>query len=389
MNSAVSSIVLGAGQCGAAPPRPESSGAGSCSTDSADIRPGCKARQSLGLYYRNWINSREERLLNRRAIGSSRPFAWGVDWTLNWPVDKPGNSGDEEEQLCARARAAAEAGDRFFAYETPRDFRLNGTELSFSSAVQSRYQENNTAFARWYPACGRSKRAVLVLPHWNGKARRYGALCRLLNWMGISALVVVLPYHDRRKPAGARGAEYAISANLGRTIETARQSVSDIRSCADWLESQGFARSGVVGASLGAGYGFLASAHDSRFSDNVFIHCAPSISDVVWTGRATQPIRQALEQHIGLEQLREIWQVIDPITHVDKFALYPKRSLLVTARYDTSFLPEQFVSVQRALTGRGSPYRVVSLPCGHYTLGDAPWLGLAAYQICSFLAANS
>jgi dienelactone hydrolase len=358
------------------------------SSGRADVPGEHKTRESLSLTYRKWINSREERLLNRRGVGLAGPFAWGADWTLDWPVDNADASLDEQRQLCARARAAAEGSDRFFAYKTPQDFSLNGAELTFSSAVQTRYPENNTAFARWYPAGGGSKRAVLVLPHWNARAWGYGVLSRLLNLMGISALVVVLPYHEGRKPAGARGAEYAVSANLGRTMQAARQGVSDIRSCADWLESRGFARLGVLGASLGAGYGFLASAHDSRLSDNVFIHGAPSISDVVWTGRATRAIRQALENHIGLEQLRDIWRVIDPLTHVEKFAQHPKRSLLVTARYDTTFLPEHFARVQRVLTGRGLPYRLVSLPCGHYSLGDAPWLALTGYQVCSFLAAN-
>ncbi|HXI93639.1 MAG TPA: abhydrolase domain-containing 18, partial [Blastocatellia bacterium] len=248
--------------------------------------------------------------------------------------------------------------------------------------------ENNTAFARWYPGWRKSKRAVLVLPHWNGKVWQYGVLCRLLNLIGISALVVVLPYHEQRKPAGAEGAEYAVSANLGRTIEAARQSVSDIRSCADWLESRGCTRLGLVGTSLGAGYGFLASAHDSRFGVNVFVHCAPSISDVVWTGKATRRIRHALRRHVGRQQLRDIWRVIDPISHVDKFAIYAKRSLLVTARYDTTFLPEHFRRIPRALAERGSLHKVVSLPCGHYSLGDVPWMALAGYHICSFLAGN-
>jgi hypothetical protein len=351
-------------------------------------RGGHAVSRFLAGYYRRWIMSHEERLRTRRAVASSEPFAWGADWAISRPVDGAESCHDEEAQLRALAQEAAEASNQFFAYETPTDFHLIGNELSFTSPVQTRYWENNTALARWYPAWRKSERAVLVLPHWNGKVWQYGVFCRLLNLLGISALVVVLPYHEQRKPAGAKAAEYAVSANLGRTIEAARQSVSDIRSCADWLESQGCTRLGLVGASLGAGYGFLASAHDSRFGVNVFVHCAPSISDVVWTGKATRRIRHALQQHVGRQQLHDIWRVIDPISHVAKFAVYAKKSLLVTARYDTTFLPEHFRRIQRALAERGSLHKVVSLPCGHYSLGDVPWLALAGYHICSFLAGN-
>jgi len=351
-------------------------------------RGGHAMSHFLARYYRRWITSHEERLRIRRAVASSEPFAWGADWAISRSVDGADSCRDEEAQLCALAQKAAEASNQFFSYETPSHFDLIGNELSFTSPVQTRYPENNTALARWYPGWRKSKRAVLVLPHWNGKVWQYGVFCRLLNLIGISALVVVLPYHEQRKPAGAEGAEYAVSANLGRTIEAARQSVSDIRSCADWLESQGCTRLGLVGTSLGAGYGFLASAHDSRFGVNVFVHCAPSISDVVWTGKATRRIRHALRRHVGRQQLRDIWRVIDPISHVDKFAVYAKRSLLVTARYDTTFLPEHFRRMRRALAERGSLHKVVSLPCGHYSLGDVPWMALAGYHICSFLAGN-
>ena len=344
--------------------------------------------QSLVHYYQKWIEFREESLRIRRTRASFEPFAWGVDWTFNWPFDSSDKFQNEETRLRALARKAAEASDRFFAHQTPTDFRFQGNELRFTSAVQTRYWENNTAFARWYPAREKSDRAVLILPHWNGKVWRYAPLCRLLNWMGISAMVLVLPFHEQRKPAGASAAEYSVSANLGRTMEAARQSVCDIRSCADWLESRGFARLGLIGVSLGASYGFLASAHDSRFVVNVFNHCASSVSNVVWTGKAVRPIGDLLRRRMGLRQLRDIWRVIDPISHVEKFARVAKRSLLITARYDTTFLPEYFHEIRLALAERGSTHKVISLPCGHYSLGDAPWFAIAGYHICSFVSAN-
>jgi hypothetical protein len=49
---------------------------------------------------------------------------------------------------------------------------------------------------------------------------------------------MTLPYHGARRPKECRRAEFAVSANLGRTIATARQTVVEVRSCLDWLEQQ-------------------------------------------------------------------------------------------------------------------------------------------------------
>ena len=115
---------------------------------------------------------------------------------------------------------------------------------------------------------------------------------------GISALRLSLPYHDFRMPPELYRADYAVSANVGRTLDATRQAVVDARSCVDWLEQQGYSRLGILGTSLGSCYAFLASAHDERLKVNVFNHCSSYFADVVWTGLSTQHIRQGIEEHI-------------------------------------------------------------------------------------------
>ena len=66
-------------------------------------------------------------------------------------------------------------------------------------------------------------------------------LCRkLLNMLGIAVLRLTMPYHDIRMPAEISRADYAVSANIGRTLDAVRQGVVDIRCCFDWLEQQGY-----------------------------------------------------------------------------------------------------------------------------------------------------
>ena len=103
--------------------------------------------------------------------------------------------------------------------------------------------------------------------------------------MGISALRLSMPYHDIRRPAELERSDYAVSANIGRTISACRQAVVDIRCCLDWLEEQGYEHFGVLGTSLGSCYAYLASAHDPRLRVNAFNHASTSFGDVVWAGQ--------------------------------------------------------------------------------------------------------
>ncbi len=213
---------------------------------------------------------------NNRVV---RPFDWGLDWTTRWPgIERfavPQDQSDRDAMLAyivALNNHLAENSDEFFAYDKPKDFHIErrkvelfhtgseppkklpkdewGQFLRFTSAVPSPYPENNLVNARWFPAKGH--RAVVLLPQWNADGVSQNALCRIFNLLGIAALRLSMPYHDIRRPNGLTRADYAVSANVGRTIDATRQAVADIRSCMDWLEQKGYSRLGIVGTSLGS-----------------------------------------------------------------------------------------------------------------------------------------
>jgi pimeloyl-ACP methyl ester carboxylesterase len=337
--------------------------------------------------YRRWMEEWEGRLCFRTNDRVVRPFDWGLEWAGNWPVSlaQPRNGHTPEEYLRVLNRLAIEDSDRFYGYEPPTDFYLDGDRLRFTSAVKTPYTENNAVHGHWHPAKKHRGRAVVVLPHWNARFEQHGGLCRGLRMLGISALRISLPYHDHRMPAELHRADYAVSANVARTIDATRQAVIDVRSCVDWLESQGYDRIGLVGTSLGSCYAFLASAHDPRFRVNVFNHCSSYFADVVWTGLSTQHIRQSIETEIDLERLREVWHAISPVHYMDQYARWEKKSKFIYATYDTTFLPELSRDVIERIQGRGIDNKVVVLPCGHYTLGESPYKFIDGYHICSFL----
>ena len=344
-------------------------------------------------YYARWMYDWENRLCFRSTDRVVRPFDWGVDWMERWPQASaiPRNGHDPAAYLRELNQAALASSDKFFGYTPPTDFSLDGNLLRFTSAIETPHHENNIVHGQWYPAKlkpGARRVAAIVLPHWNASLGQHGALCAGLAKLGISALRLSLPYHDYRMPAELSRADYAVSANVARTIDATRQAVIDTRSIADWLQTQGYTDIGIVGTSLGSCYAFLASAHDSRFKVNVFNHVSTYFADVVWEGLSTQHIRQGIETDVTLEQLREAWSVISPPYYLERYAQGKKKTLFIYARYDTTFpvrFSEQVIAKARELK---MDHKSVVLPCGHYTVGETPFKFLDGFHICNYLKRN-
>jgi dienelactone hydrolase len=366
----------------------------------------------MASHYERWMYEWETRLTsvdNNRVV---RPLEWGVEWTRDWPCRNGFGAGhvpaNAESFFTDYNRRILAASDEFFAYQRPKDFRVERDEvrvfstravpdpkleekvrgtsadfLRFTSPVRAPFPENNRVNARWFRA--RGKRAVVLLPHWNSDAIAYSSLCRVLNLLGVSVLRLSMPYHDARMPAEIQRADYAVSANIGRTLDATRQGVIDVRCCLDWLESQGYNRLGIVGTSLGSCYAFLAAAHDPRIRVAAFNHASTYFADVVWHGQSTRHIRRGIETEIDLERLRELWSAVSPMSYFRQFARWPKKSLVIYADYDLTFLPEFSREAVKEFARHGLDHKVVVLPCGHYTTGEMPFKYMDGWQIASFL----
>lgn len=343
----------------------------------------------------------ETRLTTRDTNRVVRPLDWGVEWSEGWPCrDGLWAHGNPEQLLVKLNERILQASDDFFAYRTPCDFRLesahvdspgNGSGkkgrparfLRFTSPVETPYPENNIVNAQWFPARGR--RAVVVLPQWNSDAQGHTGLCRIFNVLGISALRLSLPYHDVRKPPEIERADYAVSANIARTIDAARQAVIDVRCCLDWLEQQGYSHLGIVGTSLGSCYAFITAAHEPRLRTCVFNHASTYFADVVWTGQSTRHIRAGIEREIDLDRLRQAWLAISPMSYFDQFERFPRKSLVVYATYDLTFLPEFSRQIVEEFRRRHLDCTVAVLPCGHYSCGETPFKYMDAWHMARFL----
>ncbi len=342
-----------------------------------------------GIYAR-WIDQWERKLATRDTNRVVRPFEWGTDWVrgIGIPTDGSFANGDERAWFSAFTRAALADSDRFYAYPKPDDYRLKNGELTFTSPAPSGCAENDLVHARWFPAPKDSGRALVILPQWNSGPDGHIGLAKLLNRFGVSALRMTMAYHAERMPAGSSRADHHVSSNIGRTVHASRQSAIDARACLDWLEDSGYRRLGILGTSLGSCIAFIVAAHDARVRAGIFNHVSMYFGDVVWTGLSTQNVRQGLEGWITQEELRECWATISPASFLKKLGARDVASLLVWARYDTTFLPVyswQLIDGYRAL---GIRHSVVALPCAHYTTGQFPFNIMDGLAMCRFAARN-
>ena len=279
------------------------------------------------------------------------------------------------------------ASDQFFAHPPSSDYTLDGGRLVYPSAVVTPHAENNLVRARYFPArsaAGR-RRAVLVLPQWNADADGHVGLCRLLNRFGLTALRLSLPYHDERKPADLRRADYIVSANVGRTAQVCRQAVLDARRAIQWLAREGYEHIGILGTSLGSCLSMLTTCHEPLVRAQALNHISPYFADVVWRGLSTRHVRAGLNGHITLDQLRQLWMPISPQFYLDRLAGRELRTLLVYARYDLTFPVDLSRHLVDAFRDKCVPFQLSVLPCGHYSTGSAPFKYLDGAVLTRFL----
>ena len=323
-----------------------------------------------------------ERRLHARDVNLrlARPFEWGLEGLgIHETADDP---------LTVIDRFNAEvitASDHFYtpAPASASDFEFDGHWLRFPSAVVTAYATNNLVHARYLPA-GNEDCAVIVAPHWNANEGAYMGLCRALNRFGISTLRLSLPYHDRRMPTELTRADYMVSANIGRTIQAVRQAVLDVRRAADWLTLRGVRRIGLTGTSIGSCVAWLAFVHDQRLEAGAFNLVSSFFGDVVWRGLTTSHIKQSLETVLTEEEVRRVWMTISPSAFAHRLQLTGRQALLISARYDLTFLPDLAQIFFDDCERRGVPIRKVFLSCGHYTIGRAPFKYIDGWHLVNF-----
>jgi hypothetical protein len=318
---------------------------------------------------------------------------------FHWGLEHIGGSPDHPSPGCFVRQYAENviANSRDWYAATPAlDYRLDTDNvLTFTSAIASPWPENNTVYARLWPA-SRSWRppfkaargtAVLVLPNWNAKWHGQDGLCEWIARFGITALKMSLPYHNRRTVRGHERADQICGPNIGLTLQANRQAVLDARRCLRWLEQQGYSRLGILGTSIGSSVGYIALVHDPAVRAGGFFHVSTYYADVISRGMTTNHVWESLRHHVRVDELRDYWAPISPMPYVERGMGAGRNCFMVYGKYDPTMLPELTRQMLDSLRCHGASPRTLQLHCGHYSLELFPFSYLAGYRMLSFFRA--
>lgn len=343
---------------------------------------------------KSWIKRKvhayEKMRFDQEPIRTKLPFEWGLEHIGGDAAER-----DPRAYLDRFVEQTLAESESWFAARPPEDYKLDGNVLTFTSAIQSPWAENNRVHGQYFPAHrsangnGTSKskgRAVVVLAQWNARWEEQQGVCKWLNYMGITAVKMSLPYHDRRAIPGHRRADHLVAPNIGLTLQANRQAVVDVRATLRWLEQQGYDRLGILGTSIGSCIGFITMCHEPSVKAGAFLHASTYFGDVVANGLTTVNVWEQLSEHVTPEELRRYWSPISPSPYLAKLPGRDRKMLLITGKYDPTFWPEFTEELFADMRRAGIEFATLRLPCGHYSLGVTPFKHVAGFRFGRFLA---
>jgi hypothetical protein len=314
---------------------------------------------------------------NRRNL----PFSWGLEH-----IGGDANDPNPRAFLDRFVEHTIAHSDEWYASTAADDYLLSGDNvLTFRSQIASPWAENNRVHGQLFRARRSGGPAVIVLAQWNARWEEQQSVCRWLNFLGITAIKMSLPYHDRRAiPDHPRG-DHLVGPNIGLTLQANRQAVLDVRRTLRWLEQQGFDRLGLLGTSIGSSIAFITLCHEPALRASAHLHAATYFGDVVANGLTTMNVWESLQPTVTHEEIRHYWSPISPFPYISKLHGSGKQILAITGRYDPTFWPEFTEEFVRTIRRDGVRFENLSLPCGHYSLGVGPFKYAAGYRFGKFL----
>jgi hypothetical protein len=312
---------------------------------------------------------------NRRTL----PFVWGLEHI--------GGAAKEPEPRAFLDRFVEETlanSDAWYSTGAAGDYELRDGVLTFTSAIESPWAVNNRVHAQFFQA-RHTGPAVVVLAQWNARWEEQTDVCRWLNSLGITAMKMSLPYHDRRAiPDHPRG-DHLVGPNVGLTLQANRQAVLDVKRCLRWLELQGYDRLGILGTSIGSSIAFVTMCHEPALRAGAFLHVATYCGDVVASGLTTMNVWESMQAKLSQEDIRHYWSPISPFPYISRLHGSGKKILAISGRYDPTFWSEYTNAFLSEIRRGGVEFEHLSLPCGHYSLGAAPFKYVVGFRFGTFL----
>lgn len=260
-------------------------------------------------------------------------------------------------------------------------------EMVIDSPFRSPYPENNRVRLNVKIPTDTfgSVPVVVILHYWGADNLRFEtATAERLAVSGIASVIMPLPYHLSRTPAGSMTGAMAILPDPKSLTDTMTQSILDIKRVVDWIEARpefDNSRIGLTGTSLGAIVASLAFAVEPRFATSAFLLGGVDVAHILWNSSRVVNQREALRRAGYTEEaLREELASIEPLNYLDPTDA--RRTLVIAARHDT-VVPAR--STQLLIDNLGAPEHIW-LDTGHF--GGAIIEPRIQSTVASFLAAQ-
>ena len=186
-------------------------------------------------------------------------------------------------------------------------------------------------------------------------------LPRLARYLDVELLRLDLPFHGKRRPHCSRfHGEYFWTADLARTFEAIRQSVTDVRTALRWLRGRTEQPVGVMGQSLGGMMALGAAGFEPEASFCVAVAAHLDLAGVLADASLVGLMRRELGRHGWTPA--DLRRFMHDVGAYRWRPLIPAERILLVAGEHDRFLRAERVKAQWELWGRP---RLHWYPGGH------------------------
>jgi pimeloyl-ACP methyl ester carboxylesterase len=214
--------------------------------------------------------------------------------------------------------------EQYYAREPITGLEIEAGLVRWYSPVESEFAENNVARAKIFLSNQGWSAPVVFFLHALMSASDFGyeRIAHRFNQKGWNAILLQLPYHFTRVPAGYVNGALALTSELIRNAETMRQAVIEIRQLLELFRNRGADRFGLIATSYGGWIGSILLSLEKDFEFAALLQPLVDIEEAVWNSPASLVIRSRLRrcliepgisrQHAHLSSPFDQMPLVDP-----------------------------------------------------------------------------
>jgi len=198
--------------------------------------------------------------------------------------------------------------------------RGHTVEISFPSAVQSGYAENDLVRCR----CMQSARPIgdIIFVHglYEDNVQIYNFLISMLNEQGMNVYALTLPFHYERQPSTSLfSGEFFWSGDIHRSALAFKQSVYDLYQLYHYVRSRSQGEVWITGFSMGGGIALCLTSLVAI--DGIFaINPVCNIAELVWNSALFATVKEDLEASgLTLADIQARYSAFEPlnVAHIE------------------------------------------------------------------------